>query len=194
LLAAGAIALVAVLFALSAHDTHAWERGLADGDAAYATQPVAARWRAGTWLAGDPAGDVLQTADDIALRRAVQAFVVAADVGRGFDNGERRSRLRARADVALSGVVATGSPTAASQAANLAGVLAETAGSGGERGRASFEAAVRADPANTDAAFNLELLLRRARATGVREGPGTGTGTRGSAERGAGSGTPGQGY
>jgi hypothetical protein len=134
--------------------------------------------------------------DPVALRRAVRSFVVAVDVPRGIDNGLRRAQLRARADVALTGVVASGDSPAASQAANLAGVLAETAleGTATDRGRAAFEAAVRADPTNADAAYNLELILRRAKVVGTREGAGSGSGPRGQAEPGAGSGQPGEGY
>jgi hypothetical protein len=63
-----------------------------------------------------------------------------------------------------------------------------------DRAREAFEAAVRRDPANLDAKYNLELLLRRTRATATREGPGNGSGALGQGRRGAGSGTPGRGY
>ena len=61
---------------------------------------------------------------------------------------QRRARVRAAAEVALAGVAETGDAEAASQAANLIGVLAETdvQGPTTSRGRAAFEAAVRADP------------------------------------------------
>ena len=61
-------------------------------------------------------------------------------------------------------VAEAGDAKAASQASNLIGVLAETEleGPTTSRGRAAFEAAVRADPANEAAAYNLELVLRRA--------------------------------
>lgn len=195
--AAGVASLVvAGALVLFAHDLRAWDDALASGDRTYATAPRDARWRADTWVAGDPAGAVLGVDALLASRRAVQEFVGAVDVPRGFDNGQRRARARARAQVALAGVAGAGNAQEASQASNLVGVLAETEDEGGTstRGRAAFEAAVRADPSNGAAAYNLELLLRRSRVVGVREGPGSGSGTRGPAERGAGSGLPGEGY
>lgn len=196
LLVAAAAALLAVVFGLVARDLLAWDDALAQGDRAYAKTPRTARWTADTWVAGDPAGALLEVDPALELRRAVRAFVESVDVPRGIDNGQRRARARAVAEAALADVAASGDARAASQAANLAGVLAETelVGSTTDRGRASFEAAVRADPTNAAAAYNLELLLRRSRVVGTREGPGSGSGTRGSAERGAGSGLPGEGY
>ena len=63
-----------------------------------------------------------------------------------------------------------------------------------DRARSTFEAAIRRDPGNTAARYNLELLLRRTRATSTRQGPGNGSGALGHGRRGAGSGTPGRGY
>jgi len=193
---ASALTALAVALALLAYDLVAWDEALTQGDRTYAVDPSDARWSATTVLPHDPAGAFLRVGDPVALRRAVRSFVVSVDVPRGLDNGLRRAQLRARADVALTGVVASGDPSAASQAANLAGVLAETAleGTATDRGRAAFEAAVRADPTNADAAYNLELILRRAKVVGTREGPGSGSGPRGQAEPGAGSGQPGEGY
>ena len=101
-----------------------------------------------------------------------------------------------------------GSPTTAagpnaaagSQAGNLLGVLVDGAGrvAGGvtadARAQDAFTAAVRRDTSNTDAKYNLELLLRRTKATSTRHGAGTGAGSRGRGRRGAGAGTPGRGY
>jgi hypothetical protein len=192
-------AVLAALAALAAHDVRAWKDALADGDARFAAEPARAEWTAATWLPGDPAGRLLHTGDDVGLRRAVQAFVVADARRAEFDGGERRAADRAAAEVALAGVAATGSARQASQANDLLGVLFNTGGrlTGGEtaseRSLAAFDAAVRADPSNTDAKYNLELLLRRLRAIGVRRGPGQGSGAA-TGRRGAGSGTPGRGY
>ena len=108
--------------------------------------------------------------------------------------------VRSIAEIALSDVAARGAAAPASQAGNLLGVLVIRAGTiigrvtPDDRARAAWEAAIRRDPSNTDAKYNLELLLRRTRATSTRQGPGNGSGALGHGRRGAGSGTPGRGY
>jgi hypothetical protein len=197
--AAVLVALAAVL-GVAAHDLFAWRSALADGDARFRTTPAAAHWSASAWLPGEPARRFLALGDDLALRQAVRSFVVAEHTTRGFDNGEHQSRVRASAEASLTEAAVLGSGPQASQADNLLGVLVARGGrvTGGvtadDRARDAFESAVRADPANGDAKYNLELLLRRSRATGTRRGPGSGSGPRGTGRRGAGAGTPGRGY
>jgi hypothetical protein len=187
---------VAVCGVAIAHDARSWRDGLKNGDAAFSRAPARARWPADTWLPGDPVGRAVGASRDVELRRAIQLYVAAMRTRRGFDAGETRSRARSAAESALAAVAAEASPPAASQANDLLGVLQalgprETAD---ELAAASFRAAVRADPSNVDAKRNLELALRRLRATQVRHGPGTGSGAHGTGRRGAGSGTPGKGY
>jgi hypothetical protein len=96
-------------------------------------------------------------------------------------------------------VAASGPPAHASQAQTLLGVLAASGGrvagqTPEERSRAAFEAAVRTDPANAVAKYDLELLVRRMEARGEREEPGAGSGPGARGRRGAGAGTPGKGY
>jgi hypothetical protein len=195
LAAALALALVAAALGVAAHDVLAWRSALARWTP---VQPAPAQ--ASPWLPGDPARRLLALDDDLALRRAVHAFVVAQATPRGYDNGATRTRVRSSAEVVLSDVAAFGEPARASQAGNLLGVLVAGGGrvTGGvtadDRAREAFEAAVRRDPANADAKYNLELLLRRTRATATREGPGNGSGALGQGRRGAGSGSPGRGY
>jgi hypothetical protein len=192
LLAAGALLL--------ARDVRSWHDALDRGDATFATTPRAAGWTASSLLPSDPARRMLGIDDDLAIRRAIRAFVVARATSRGFDNGVARAAALAAAEHALSDVSSSGTPTQASQASDLLGVLLAPTGrvSGSsapeEAARTAFEAAIRADPSNVDAKYNLELLLRRELPAGVREGPGGGSGSRGSGRRGAGSGTPGRGY
>jgi hypothetical protein len=198
-LAALLIVLSAVL-AIATHDVLSWRSAIARGDARLGSRPAAARWRAAPLLPGDPARRLLALDDDLALRRGVRAFLTAESTPRGFDGGATRARVRSTAEIVLADVTAHGSAAQASQAGDLLGVLVVQGGrvSGGvtadDRARAAFEAAVRRDPANVDAKYNLELLLRRTRATGTRQGPGNGSGALGHGRRGAGSGTPGRGY
>jgi hypothetical protein len=195
-LAAVGLVGVAVVAALLALDVHAWGSGLDRGDARYARAPQAARWTASTLLPGDPAGSLLEVEDDLSARDALRLARIAFATPRGFDNGHQQAETRARAEVALSDVAASGTPAQASQAGNLLGVLIESAGdqAADDRAQAAFDGAIRALPANEDAKYNLELLLRRQRVVGTREGQSKGSGARGASRRGAGAGTPGQGY
>ncbi len=134
------------------------------------------------------------------LRAAVAAYEVAARAGRGFDNGETRTVLRSRAQALLTDVAVGEDRTAAAQADVLLGVLAAEGGRTAagqapeELSRDLFETAVRLDTGNVAAKFDLELAVRRLRATGARTGPGQGSGPRGGGRRGAGAGLPGRGY
>ena len=176
----------AVVLAVLAHDLLAWRS--AD------TKPPA------TWVPGDPVGSVFSLRDDLALRRAVRAYVVAKATKRGFDAGETQTRVRSAAEVRLSDVAAGHSGRDASQAGDLLGVLVLAGGrvTGGltpdDRAQDAFDAAIRRDTSNTAAKENLELLLRKTRATSTRHGAGNGSGSRGQGRRGAGAGTPGRGY
>ena len=194
--AAVAAAAAAACAAVIAHDARSWHEALASGDELYARAPARARWSTGTRFPGDPAGRAVHASQDVDLRRAVQMFVAAVHARRGFDNGESRARVRSAAEAALTAIAADAPPAAASQANDLLGVLEALgpAATADELAVASFQAAVRADPSNVDAKLNLELALRRQRATSIRRGPGNGSGPRGSGRRGAGSGTPGRGY
>jgi hypothetical protein len=191
---------LAVVLAFAAHDALSWRSAFGRGDARLASRPASAQWRASPLLPGDPTRALLALGDDLALRRAVRAFLVAEVTPRGYDNGVTQTRVRSGAEIVLSDLAAHGSPAQASQAGNLLGVLVARAGgvTGGvtadDRARAAFEAAIRRDPANVEAKYNLELLLRRTKATSTRQGPGSGSGALGHGRRGAGAGTPGRGY
>jgi hypothetical protein len=197
----GVAAVVAGVALLAlAHDLRRSDRALAQGDATFVANPAAARWGTGTWLPQNVALRTLGLHDDLAVRRAEQAFAIAVATPFGYDNGRRQTRLRAFGELALSDVVASGSPAQASRAGNLLGILAATArGTNGvpadeRRAADTFDAAIRADPANADAKHNLELLLRRMKVVGEREGSGGSSGDLGDSLPGAGAGLPGSGY
>jgi hypothetical protein len=184
-----------------AHDVHAWRGAVSDGDARFATHPATARWETGTWLPQGVALRTLGLRDDLRLRKAEQSFARVDGARPGLDGGRRATERRAAAQVALADVVAGGTPAQASRAGNLLGILTAT-GLGGadptqdERAAtATFDAAVRADLGNVAAKHNLELLLRRIKVVGVREGTGGSVGgDYGQALAGAGAGLPGSGY
>lgn len=173
-----------------AHDLHAWRDAIAGGDARFAAHPTNATWETSTWLPQGAAQRALGIGDDLRLRRAERSFEAIASVPPGIADGQR-----AGAEVALADVVVEGASAQASRAGNLLGILSGSDWSGGETALATFDAAVRADLANTYAKHNLELVLRRLRLIGIREGAsGTIGGDYGQGLAGAGAGLPGSGY
>ncbi len=97
----------------------------------------------------------------------------------------------------------------ASQAETLLGVLVftdvgpsndpfqETTGIDPDQAQASvtdFDDAVRADPENALAKYDLELALRALLSQGIQVGAGNQTGAGSNGQRGAGGGIPGNGY
>lgn len=201
------IALCAVAGALGvgalalAHDVHSTRAAVDHGDARFAAHAASPRWEAGTWLPRGAALRTLGLRDDLRVRRAEQAFVRTEAAGPGLDGGRRAAERRAAVAVALADVVAGGSAAQASRAGNLLGILMATGADGADptldiRGAsATFDAAVRADLGNVDAKHNLELLLRRIKVVGTREGEGGSVGgDYGQALAGAGAGLPGSGY
>jgi hypothetical protein len=137
----------------------------------------------------------------VQARRAIALFRATASVHARLDNALGVTAARANAETALA-AVARGRGARASQAATLLGVLAfgDLARGGGrdpsqaETAVGDFENAIRADQSDVNAKYDLELLLRSLAARGVRTGPGAGSGAGASGHKGAGSGTPGQGY
>jgi hypothetical protein len=197
----GVVSLVLGLAALTlAHDIRSWHEGVDQGDARFAETPAAARWEAATWLPGDPAHSLLSIRDDLAVRSGEKAFVVAMTAPQGYDEGRRKAQLRGLAELELSDALANGSPAQSSRAGNLLGILAASDDSQADasvterRAAETFEAAIRADPANEDAKYNLELILRRIKVVGSREGAGGSSGDFGDSLPGAGAGLPGSGY
>jgi hypothetical protein len=203
LVAAAILVAAAVLLALFASDLRAWEKTMRADDLRLALEERAApAWRADTVLPSGLSRRLLGLDDDRDLRQAVAAFRAAERAQGPAATGFVRRHLRSDAETALGEVVVErGHPREASQASNLAGILAfaETASGGRaappiERSVGAFQAAVRLDPSNGAAKANLELLLRLLQARGQRVGPNPAPGPRGGGRRGAGSSTPGHGY
>jgi hypothetical protein len=194
--AATLLAVVAALAALLAADVRSWRNAIAQGDALYVAAPHRASWAPSTRLAG-AASAVLGVDDDVRFRRALQLYATAASTPDRLDTAVELATLRSQAETALAGA---SRGRHASQVETLLGVLAyeETASGDGvdqaDAAIADFTNAVRADPANAAAKFDLELMLRLTAAHGSRPGAGPagsfGTGGR----RGAGGGVPGTGY
>jgi hypothetical protein len=199
----GALVLLAVaaLLALLASDALGWRDAVRAGDKTFTTTPASAVWHSSSALPGDPAHGLLGLGDLLRLRSAQQSFVAVQAAGRGYDNGLSESRSRGELEAELSALGRSHDHVIASTADNLLGILAfaDATGSGPvapapvDQSVADFQAAIRLDPTNTDAKFNLELLLHRLLAHGTRVGPNNSTGG-GHGHRGAGGGIPGRGY
>jgi len=182
---------ICVLAGLLATDVRSRQRAFAQGDAVYAVTPGRATWAAGTQLGGAAAA-LLGTDDDVAFRRALQLYARAAATPDRLDTAVELQTLRSEADAALARA-AHGTHT--SPAETLQGILAFAGTGGAEAAIADFTNAVRADPGDTAAKFDLELLLRLTTAHGSRAGAGPGGGSFGKGgRRGAGGGVPGNGY
>jgi len=181
---------LAVVVALLAGDVRAWQETFESGQT-----------KASTRLPWNIAARTLAVEDDAQARRAIALFRATASVHGRLDNALGVTAARANAETALA-AVARGRGARASQAATLLGVLAfgDLARGGGrdssqaETAVGDFENAIRADPSDANAKYDLELLLRSLAARGVRTGPGAGSGAGATGHKGAGSGTPGQGY
>lgn len=196
---AAVLVALAVVAALLAGDVRASRSSLAAGDAAYAVTPSRASWTADARLGGVSEA-LLGIRDDVQLRDALQLYIDASKLHLRLDNALIVEGVRARAQDALEQVSHARDSRRVSQVLTLLGILAYRASaSGGAQSQvdaaiSDFTDAVRADPANEQAAYDLELLLRLAAARGSRIEPGQGGGFGRTGRRGAGGGQPGSGY
>jgi tetratricopeptide (TPR) repeat protein len=196
---ASVLVVLAVIVALAAGDVRGWRSALAAGDAAYVATPARASWTPHARLGGVAEG-LLGVHDDVQLRKALQLYVDAAKLHLRLDNALDVESARARAQDALEQVSRATDAQRRSQALTLLGILAFRASAAGgaqsqvDAAISDFTDAVRADPANEQAAFDLELLLRLTAAHGTRAEPGQGGGFGRTGHRGAGGGQPGSGY
>jgi hypothetical protein len=193
---AAVLAAVAVVAALLAGDVRSVPTAFTQGDAAYAVTPHRATWTPSTRLGG-AASSLLGVGDDLAFRRALRLYRIAQSTPDRLDTAVERQTLRSQAETALA---ASARGPDASQAETLLGILAfgeSATGTGSNAADAAisdFSNAVRADPTNAAAKFDLELMLRLTVAQGSRSGAGPGGSFGRGGRRGAGGGVPGTGY
>jgi hypothetical protein len=167
------LAAVAVIAALLAADVHAWPKALQEGDAVYAFSPGRANWVPATNLGG-LAKTLLGTSDDVASRLALQDYRETAALEQQLGNAIPVPAARLAAISALSTPASSADPQVAAQARTLLGILtvAEATAGGGaaatDTAIADFTDAVRVEPGDTAAKFDLELLLRLTAPNGRR--------------------------
>jgi hypothetical protein len=196
---AGLLVAAAVLVALLAADVRSWPAALAGGDAVYAATPGRASWTPSTRLGGLAEG-LLGVSDDVAQRRALQLYSFASGLHQRLDNALDVQTARAQAQDALASAARSPDPKRAAQARTLLGILTFGASaSGGSQSQvdaavSDFTDAIRADPEDDFAKFDLELLLRLTAAHGTRPGSGQSNGLNATGHHGAGGGVPGNGY
>ncbi len=177
----------------------AWPVALERGDAAYAIAPRSAQWTPATHLGG-LAETLLGTADDVAARAALKRYRQVAGLQEHLNDALDVQTQRAGAINALDGPASSSDPQLAAQARTLLGILAftEAAEGGGvsqtDAAIADFTDAIRVDPGDTAAKFDLELLLRLTAAHGHRRGTGPANSFGNTGHLGASGGAPGSGY
>jgi hypothetical protein len=193
------LAALAVVAALLAADVRAWPVALDRGDAVYAIAPARAQWAPTTRLGG-LAETLVGTAGDVGARRALQAYRRVAGLEEQLNNALGVQTEQVAAINALAGPANSADSQVAAQARTLVGVLAfnESAEGGGvsqtNTAIADFTDAIRADPGDTAAKFDLELLLRLSTPHGTRRGTGLANGFGRTGQLGASAGVPGSGY
>jgi len=198
LAAAAALVAVAVLAGLLSADVRSWRASLAGGDAAYAVSPSRAEWSPETRLGG-AAESLLGVHGDVAFRRALKLYRAATAVPARLDTQIDRQGELGVAERALTAQASSSDRARAAEARTLLGVLSFDSASAGtgvsqtDIALADFTDAVRADPQDEAAKFDLELLLRLIAPHGKRSGAGNSTGLGKTGQRGA-AGAPGSGY
>jgi hypothetical protein len=201
-LAALVLLVLAGAAALLASDVRAWQRTIAADDATLTASS------AHTHL-GSLAERALGLRDDMAARQAIAAFRKTVGVEQRLDSGTQTQAQRGAAESALADIARDPNRTRASQAETLLGVLVFTDLSAGtdpfhpstgpapdqiQESLADFQSAVRDDPGNLTAKYDLELIIRALAAQGIRVGSSQQSGAGAQGKRGAGGGVPGEGY
>ncbi|HYI74513.1 MAG TPA: hypothetical protein VEW90_04515 [Gaiellaceae bacterium] len=208
LVGAGAVLclLLALGLGLLALDVTRTRDALAQGDVRYRVTPQRVDlWRASTLVPQALAVRMLGTEDDVELRRAVRAVLLAKldDPSVSVSDPEV-ALLRNAALAQLDYIVASdASAEDKSRAAGLLGVigLARLVTETQDRTAAlsamvaNLQLAIALDSSNDDAKYNLELALQRSRGIQLTEGAGgQNPSPGGSGSSGAGAGDPGSGY
>jgi hypothetical protein len=203
-LALAAICLLAgTTSTLLAVDALSWRNSMRSDDLRFAAFPAKRDlWRPRQLFPFGTAKAALDVDDDVAYRRAVQAFALARPRDERYSDTDLLGR-RGQAQELLTRIVdgRQDEPRRAS-AENLIGVLGFANAAVDPEGASSyltsavehFQRAIALDPQSADAKYNLELALDRLAAVKPRSGTNSSSNTRGGAGSGAGAGREGSGY
>jgi hypothetical protein len=201
LVAAAVLLALAACAAVLAADVRSWQRTMRSEDALLVVSPREPAWLTPARFPFGLAGRALGVRGDVALRRSLALYLETVDLHARLDNATDVAGARVRAEQALAAVARRGGAQG-SQAGTLLGILAFgdlgrggfANGSQANTSLSDFADAVRADPSNEEAKYDLELLLRLLEAHGTRVGNASSTGVGSTGRRGAGGGVPGSGY
>jgi hypothetical protein len=179
----------AVIAVLLAQDLRAWPGAIGHGKAANVSIPFHAAER------------ILGVHDQLELRLALVDVRRVAKRQVHLEDALDVQGERAAVENRLATLAGSADTRVASQAEDVIGVLAfGDLARGGFQGRpqaetalGAFQNAVRLDPTNAAARWNLEVVLRLLVAHGVRTGPGQGSGAS-TGRHGASGGAPGRGF
>ena len=188
----GALALAlaaAIVAVLLGQDLRAWPHALAHDRAPSVVVPFSAAER------------ILDVRDQLALRSALVDVRTVAREQINLTTALDVQGRRAAVENDLAVLAGSSDPRVASEAEDVLGVFSfGDLARGGYQGRpqaetalAAFQNAVRLDPANSAARWNLEVVLRLLIAHGVRTGQGQGAGGA-TGRHGAAGGVPGRGF
>lgn len=197
LAAAGVLAL---LLALDVRRVHA---NLVSSDVAFASRPAErSLWRPREVLPFGVARRLLGAGDDVEYRRAVRLYLLSNASSNSYLD-PTLDAARGSAQVALTDIaVADPEVSRRSSAENLLGVIAfasairdqSTRGTFLENAVAAFQTAIKDEPGNDRAKYNLELALAWLQATDLNGSTTSGGRRRGQFGGGSGTGNAGSGY
>jgi hypothetical protein len=181
--AAGLALAVLILFTMA--DVRRWQRAVVRGDARFQVMPAAAsefgniatppvaHWNVPHGVLADTAKQLLGLGDDLAFRRALALYRSAnpnPNEQAQFGSDPELPARRIRAQQALTAVSKEAPDRRVrSRATNMLGILARTGPTPNDPAEERnqiltaiglFRAAIKLDPRNADAKFNLELLLQ----------------------------------
>jgi hypothetical protein len=162
-------AAAAVVLLTTAVDVQRWQRAIKEDDVRFRTHPIAEDlWHVDTLTPADPARRVLGVGDDVAYRSVLRAYWLGRPRISPFEQA-RLELARGEAQVELSDLTRVErDKVRLSQEKNLLGALAlavaprqevEQRLASYESAASYFKEAIRLDPANEDAKYNLEGTL-----------------------------------
>lgn len=200
-LAGAAVCLAtAAGLALLAADVRAWQQAFEAGDLQYRAEPGGRRpWASPDSLPGRPAARLLDVGDDVDFRRGVRFFQLSEPALFRESFGTSPRPVAAARKLLRRAEREHDDPRVRASAANFLAVLSYQSGAFidevfARQAARLFRRAVRTDPTNEEAKFNLELMMYRSpESTRARRDPG-GAGPSSPDSGGTGSGLRGRGY
>jgi hypothetical protein len=200
----GALAclVLATLATILAVDAWRWRDALGADDSRFLATPRTSDWQPSTLVPFGGTRSLLDIDDDVAFRKALRALRLA-DLEEAQTSDTEVLLQRAEAQARLQALVEDGGDaTRRSRALGLLAVLllstpvpdAEEQAAALKAATAHLREAIALDPANDEAKFNLEFILRRGRGGSAATGAPAPASSNTGSSRGAATSPPGSGY